>query len=156
MFEPQRPDPGGQHRQQRPAEKAQIEAEQVALAPVHERLGAFDGLGRRDGRVFGHDVRRHRVAVCGDDAGDDEQQRPREHLERDEQVEHEGAAEDVEGGKEILKLRLLAVDELQAEAVVPDRDAAAENKLSHGEHAGDWHKDVREAAHGLGVIPADV
>lgn len=44
------PDPRGQHCQQCPAEKAQIQTEQIALAPVQERLGALDGLGRRDGR----------------------------------------------------------------------------------------------------------
>ncbi len=40
-------DPGSQHGQQRPADEAQVEAEQIALASVHERLGALDGLVAR-------------------------------------------------------------------------------------------------------------
>lgn len=103
-------------------------------------------------RIFGHDVRRHGVAVGGDDAGDDKQQRPCEHLKCDEQVEHEGVAEDVKAGKQVLKPGFLAVDQLQAEAVVADGDAAADDELRQRDDPGYGEKYAQRVAQGLGII----
>ena len=84
--------------------------------------------------------------------GNDKQQRPCDHLERDEQVEHEGVAEDVKAGKQILKLCLLAVDQLQAEAVVADGNAAADDELHQRDHPGHGEKHLQRVAQGLGIV----
>ena len=54
---------------QRPADKAQMQAEQSALVPRHEALALVNSLTYAHLRVLRHKVRRQRVAIGGYYAG---------------------------------------------------------------------------------------
>ena len=58
----------------------------------------------------------------------------------------------VKAGKQILKLCLLAVDQLQTEAVVADGDAAADDELHQRDHPGHGEKHLQRVAQGLGIV----
>ena len=58
----------------------------------------------------------------------------------------------VKAGKQILKPGLLAVDQLQAEAVVADGDAAADDELRQRDHPGHGEKHAQRVAQGLGIV----
>ena len=46
----------------------------------------------------------------------------------------------------------LAVDQLQAEAVVADGDAAADDELHQRDHSGHGEKHLQRVAQGLGIV----
>ena len=109
----------GDRGEDRPAEKAQIQDKALPLVAGHHLLADADAVRHGHVRVIEQQELGHAIAVKGDDAGDDEQQRPQE----DEQSLEQGQQDQL--GSQTKAVEQVAVDRAGAFDRVENKDQKA-------------------------------
>ncbi len=112
----------GQNLQQVPADEAPVEHEQLRLVAGHETLRLADARERRHLRMVAQKVDRHAVAVLGDDAGDDEQQRPEADEQALQQVQRDELQKEAEAIQKVAETGAGGADRIEQEDDVSRTD----------------------------------
>ena len=89
----------GKRGENMPADKADMEDKQLPFMPLHQLLGAADGLHNPHLRVLGHEIGGHRVRVGGNDAGNAKEKGP----QKGEKAHHKAQAKCLEEDAEAVK-----------------------------------------------------
>ena len=105
----------GEEIQKLPANKGQVQAEQLALVAIHQLTGSGDGFVGCHLRMLGHDIGGHGIAIDFDDAGNDEQQAPQSDVQIPKKSLQETLTKLVKLGKEGFAFQLLAIVLIQQE-----------------------------------------
>ena len=142
----------GHAREQQPAEKAQAEHEELALVAVGLLLAEIQRLHHAEIGVLAEVHHRKAVAVCRDDTGDDEKERPQADKDALDDGEQDGfACERKRVEQALIRHMLAAADaETVAEVACVEHDGdetdedADEAEREHREPAG----GVDHVAHG--------
>ena len=85
-FQQNETDTESHNRQDNPANETKEQPEQVHLVAIHHAHGFLYGSISGDGGIILQDERSHRIREGLDDAGDDEQQHPQNHIDVVQQI----------------------------------------------------------------------
>lgn len=80
-IQPQIANSQSKYTQDVPANEAEVQTEQPPTVSCHQLFGTGNGFTGRKLRLLRQDEFCHRIAVCGDNAGDDQQQGPQQDVE---------------------------------------------------------------------------
>ena len=123
-----------------PANEAEVQTEQPPTVSCHQLFGTGNGFTGRKLRLLRQDEFRHRIAVCGDNAGDDQQQGPQQDVEA---LKKPGRSHRLPVGKiskQNIKGRIFLIYHPQIKPRVPNANDAAKNKVGHSKHNGNQDK----------------
>ena len=79
--------------------------------------------------MLSHNKGRHGIAVIGDDAGNDEEQAPEEHIQIPQEILAEAGAEIVEFGEQVADLERFAIMLVQQVLGITQLNDSAQNKV---------------------------
>lgn len=97
--------------EQEPADEAEIEAEELPLFSVHELAAFRDRFICGKVRIVEDNIVGHRIGVAFNDAGDEEEQRPKESINPLQDSGDAGGAEILESAEQNIEIGALGADQ---------------------------------------------
>ena len=148
--QPEEADTQRQDAKQEPADKRQVQIEQVELVPPHHRHAALYGPVELQFGTIAHHIRRHGVGIRLDEAGHDEQQRPEERVDAHQQGRAENAGVVAKAHEQLLHAVFAAIPIIVEEG---HRQAVAYRQEEQLQHAAEVfqhtniHRQRKPAGH---------
>ena len=127
-------DTAGEQTEDGPADEGEIEDKKIHLFAAHQLFGHANGGDRGERRILRHQVGGHRVAVGGDDAGDDEEKRPEEYKNVHQKAEDKSISEVAEVMEKNAEIGSLTVDEPDKEFPAAKIHCAADHREGNADH----------------------
>ena len=138
-------EPKRQRAEQRPADKAELQAEKPPAVARHHRLRGPQHLARLHLRVLSQNVIRHPVGIAHNDTRHNEQQRPHKDVHALPKPRQRHCLPLRKIGKQHLEPRLRPIDKVEVILRVPRAHNAAEDEVRHSQHERDHGKIDRTA-----------